>query len=52
MFYEMVRDGFIEQMQSMNDEINKTQTFSTVLTKWIFENFKVKLFKTMSGSDL
>ena len=24
MFYEMIRDGFIEQMQQMNDEISKT----------------------------
>lgn len=36
----------------MNEEMQSTQSFSLRLTKWIFTNFKVKLFKQMPLKDL
>ena len=36
----------------MNEELQSVQSFSLRLTKWIFTNFRVKLFKQMPLKDL
>ena len=51
-FYEMVRDGFFEQINSMNDEIQKSQQFSLTITKWLFDTFQIKLIKQMAAGDI
>ena len=48
----MVRDGFVEQMRSMNAEMQKTQEFELMLTKWIFDTFQVKLLRQMPVNQL
>ena len=38
-FTDMIREGFVEQMQQVNQEMLKVQEFITVVTTWINENF-------------
>jgi len=48
----MVRDGFLEQIHALSEDARLAQQFGLRLTKWIFENFRVKLFRQMSLADL
>ena len=41
----MVRDGFFEQLEAVNKELQEAQSFALRLSKWLFDSFKVKLFR-------